>query len=229
MLTKSPTINFKPLQTTFQNEGSFDFPKTTEKILELVELFHSLPQVIDAVFWQKYGKLDVSLEIENPSPLCDRVRELAAETWNEDAKRIILIPGGLTLSKVKQLIRRLNIPITIEINPKLEMRIKGSEKPRIIVFRTSTDIGLLPLDEKLRLLNEEGFDVLSLVTAVALSHCSIPNNPEMLLFRGSTILCSDRVEERKHLAVQVGENTIHIKECLNPKDSNIVTGTMIKI
>jgi len=231
MLTRSPTTDFRIFQTAPPNEDSEisqESPKTTEKIEELVDLFNSKPQVIDAIFWKKFGDSDVSLEIQDPNPLCDRVHELADETWKEDAKRIILIPGGLTLPKVRQLVKRLNIPITIEVDPDLEMQIKESERPCIIVFKTTTEISL-PVDEKLRLLNKEGFDILSLVTVVALSHGSIPNYPKMLLFRSSTILCSDRIEEHKYLAVQVGEDTIHIGECLNPEDSNIVTGTMIKI
>lgn len=211
-----------------------DESETTKLIENLGELFKSA-RILDQQIWQQFTEFNLNLEIGTPQPLDQRVRDLAKEGWTEDKIRIMFIPGGLTLEKIKHLVKKQEIPISIEVEPSIEKQIGESEKPYVIVVKTQADMnsGKLSWREKVSLVKESGFDVLSLVALVALSYDSVPGESKTLLFnhQDNAILCSDTARNGRgsirSLAVQVSGDKISVYSTL-PSAANMITALMLK-
>lgn len=211
-----------------------DVSESTKLIENLGQLFKSA-RVLDQKIWQQVSELNLNLEIGTPQPFDPRVRDLADERWTEDKIRVMFIPGRLTLEKIKHLVKKQRIPISIEVDPSIEKQIAESEKPYVIVVKTQADMnsGKLSWTEKVRRVKESGFDVLSLVALVALSYDSVPGESKTLLFnhQDNAILCSDTATNDRgsirSIAVQVSRDKISIYSCL-PSAANMITALMLK-
>ncbi len=188
-------------------------PETSKRMAELETLF---PQrkCWGENSWGHFRGFNLDLTIENPEPLSICIYELARNTYREDDMRVILIPGRLSLEKIRLILKKANITLPIIIEPQIEAQIKETEKAAIYVVQTNTE------DTSIE---GENFDLITLVTLVATSHGTVKG--QTVLFEGKTILCND--QDGRNLAVMVTKDEIRIAQC-DPSDPNVVSGTMVK-
>ncbi|MBS0628790.1 MAG: hypothetical protein JSS30_01030 [Verrucomicrobia bacterium] len=170
----------------------------------------------DEKAWGHFRGFNLNCEIAQPDPLGNRIYELARETISEDDMRVILIPGRLSLDKLKLILKYRNIPLSIEVDPAIEKCLGETNEPSIYVAKTDTNTDFI-FDER--------FKVLTLVTLACLSYGTVKN--KTILFEDTIILCSD-VFEGRFLAVTLTNDKITIAPCLDVKDPKVVTGTCVK-
>ena len=128
--------------------------------------------------------------------------------------RIILIPGRLSLDKIRQILKEADITLPIIVDPENETQIKETEKASIYVVKMETDDNSI---------DGEDFDLLTLVTLVATSYGTIKG--KTVPFEGKTIRCKN--QHGQNLAVKVSKDEIRIDPC-DPADPNLVSGMMAK-
>jgi len=181
--------------------------------------------------WNHFIGCNLDTEIVQPAPISERVVQLSKEPYCRDDKRVILIPKGLSLEKLQQIVKRKNIPLTIDIHPDVDKTVETQEAA-IYVVKTKTDNQFMTregfdfLEFNFR---GEGFNVLTLVTLCVISFGKTDNGRDLpRLFTDTTICCKESVSWICPLTVTTTDDRIVIAPCRSLDDRNLVSGTCIK-